>query len=174
MVKKVQDYLINFSILNEGLHAFDFEAGDSFFEDFGNPDIAGGNIKVHINFHKSNTCLEIDFYISGALKIACDRCLEVFSAEVDTIEKVFIRFGNEYNELEDNVLTIPHEETKIDVSRFIYEYAILCLPIKKVHPDATDGKPGCVEDMLRILDEYSGKKKKQPDPVWERLKDIVN
>ena len=173
-VEKLQEYLIPFSVLKEGLHTFSFEAGDMFFARFSNTDVTGGDIKVLVNLQKNNTYLELEFLISGFLRITCDRCLDEFNSKIEANEKIYVRFGEEYCELEDNVIVIPFGDKKIDISQFIYEYSILSLPLRRIHPEDNDGKPACVGNMLEILEKHSEKKNKLPDPIWDSLKNIIN
>ena len=173
-MKKLQEYIIPFSTLKEGLHEFVYEIDDRFFEYFENPDIKGGKLTVNISLQKSNTFLELEFQISGTIKTVCDRCLDVFNAEVQVKEVLFFRFGEEYTELQDNVIIIPREEKIVNVSQYIYEYAALNLPIKRVHPADKDGKSLCNPEMLKILMKFSVESKKEKDPIWESLKDMIN
>lgn len=172
-MKKLQEYLIPFSTLREGLHEFVFEVDNRFFENFENPDIKGGNLKVNVSVQKNTTFFELGFHISGTIKIICDRCLDEFDSVVQTVEILFVRFGEDFTELQDNVIIIPREEKSINVAQYIYEYSALKIPIKKIHPDK-DGKSLCNPEMLKILNKYSIVSNENKNTIWDSLKDLIN
>ena len=174
IVKKLQDYIIPFGSMKEGMHEFIFEIDDQFFEHFENPEITGGKLKVIIRMQKSNTFLELIFNLEGSIKTICDRCLEEYYAGVVAEEVLYFRFGENFTELQDNVVIIPREENRIDVAQYIYEYAVLNLPVKKVHPDDENGKSQCNPDMINLLEKHTPEPKIKNDPVWDRLKDLIN
>ncbi len=169
----LKDYFIPFSNLDEGMHEFDFQADDLFFEQFGNPDIYGGSIKIHVNLNKKNTFLELVFQISGTIKIMCDRCLEIFDYNIDTCDRLYVRFGEHFEEISHNVIIISGNETKLDISQFIYEFAALNIPIKKVHPADNEGNLKCNPEMILLLKKHS-REIEETNPVWDKLKDILN
>lgn len=169
----LQDYLIPFKSLKEGMHEFDFQAEDLFFKQFEHPDIFGGSIKIHVNLNKKNTFLELDFYISGIIKIMCDRCLEIFDYPLDISEKLYVRFGEHFEEISDNVIVIPARKSSLDISQFIYEFSALSIPLKKEHPLDSEGNPTCDPEMISILKRHS-RDKNEINPVWDNLKDILN
>jgi uncharacterized metal-binding protein YceD (DUF177 family) len=55
------------------------------------------------------------------------------------------------------VVWIAPESGQLDLSQYLYEYAMLSLPIRKVHPDLPGGKPGCNPEMLNLLKNFSVK-----------------
>ena len=169
----LQDYIIPFSGLKEGSYSYDFQAKDMFFEHYDNPDIKGGNIRIHLTLNKKNNFLELDFNISGILRLICDRCLDEFDAYIETDETLYVRFGDDYEELSDNVIVIPTGETRLDVAQFIYEFSVLSLPIKKVHPLDVNGNHTCNAEMLELLKQHSGEKI-EINPIWDNLKNILN
>lgn len=169
----LQDYIIPFSGLKEGLYEYDFQAEDMFFEHYGNPEIISGNIITHLTLLKKRNFLELDFKISGILRIVCDRCLEEFDAFVETDEILYVRFGDDYKEISDNVIVIPTGETRLNVAQFIYEFSVLSLPIKRVHPPDANGNHACNTEMLELLKQHSGENT-EINPVWDNLKNILN
>jgi uncharacterized metal-binding protein YceD (DUF177 family) len=89
------------------------------------------------------------------------------------VEVLYVRFGEDYTELEDNVIVIPREDNRINVSQYIYEFAILNLPIKRVHPLGKNGEPDCDPEMLDILKKHSTEMK-GTNQIWDDLKNMIN
>jgi len=175
-VSLIDDYLIPFHGLKEGIYNYSFEAGDDFFSLFENPDILGGNLKIELILNRKNQFLEFDFHLKGYLLVPCDRCLEAYQLEIDTHNKLFVRFSTEFSELSDTVITIPHDETRINIAQYIYEFSALALPVQKIHPDQSPGKPGCSQEMLERLGDHTpdnnGGDDDNTDPRWDALKKL--
>lgn len=169
----MDEYLIPFFGLKEGKYDYEFEAGDKFFELFENPEIHGGNLKVYLQLYRKSTFLELEFKIQGTLSVTCDRCLEEFDHEIFSRNELFVRFGDEFEEISDTIIIIPREESRINVAQYIYEFAVLALPMQKFHPEDSNGKPLCNREMIAKLDKLSPREKEQhSDPRWDALKDL--
>jgi len=152
-----------------GLHQFNFEIGDSFFKDIEYSEIEQGNIKAGVELLKESTMLVLNFSLQGSVKLMCDRCLESYDQTIKGNFKLIVKFGEDQEELSDELVTIPADSSSFNLTHYLYEYIILLLPLKHVHPDDKDGNHTCNTDMLNRLDEYSETK---TDPRWAALKDI--
>lgn len=171
-MKALGDYEIQFSGLKEGMHEFDFDVPPGFFEHFNNPDYPGGRLKVKIMLDRKPQMLTLNFSLEGFVRITCDRCLEKFDYPVSTQEMIFVKFGDRQEEINDQVIVIPREESRINVAQFIFEFAILNLPMQRIHPDDETGSSGCDAEMLSRLKKHSSGKIEQTDPRWDILQKI--
>jgi uncharacterized metal-binding protein YceD (DUF177 family) len=180
-VSLIDDYVIPYHGLKEGLHEYDFEAKSGFFEFFDNPDIQAGNLEVKLKLIKTSQFMELKFKISGFLRMFCDRCLEEFDQKVDTEAELIVRFGDEFEEISDKLIVVPREEGRINIAQYIYEYAALSLPVQNIHPDDENGNSTCNKEMLKKLEELSVSGTGQNedidnydniDPRWELLKKL--
>jgi uncharacterized protein len=169
----MDEYEIPIHGLTEGIHNYDFELKTSFFEFYSNPDLPGGELKVDLCVIKKAQFLEFDFHLTGILDLVCDRCLEVFAFKIDIKEKLFVRFGNKFEELDDNIIVIPREESRFNISQYLYEFAALSIPYKKVHSESLTGESGCDPEMIKRLNELMVEEKIETiDPRWEKLKNL--
>lgn len=173
-MKRIDDYIIPYYGLSEGIHEYDFVAENWFFEHFNNPDIKGGNVRVEIKLDKKPGFMEMDFFIAGFLEVICDRCLEKFNFNIKTEPKLFFRFGEVAEEQDDNVVVLSPDQTRINISQYIYEFSALSLPVQKFHENDKDGKPGCNAEMLKKLEEYQFKEEDKTDPRWDALLKLKN
>jgi hypothetical protein len=106
--------------------------------------------------------LSIRLDISGTLQVECDRCLETFDMPIDASYDLVVKYGDKTTPLDeaDDVITIGDDDDFLDLSQHIYEYVVLSLPARRVHPDLPDGQPGCNPEMLSHIiiadddDEY--------------------
>jgi len=176
VVKGMDEYDIPIYGMKDGIHNYEYKIGTGFFEFFENPDLPGGELDLTIILKKSSQILEFDFQFAGNLRLICDRCLENFDYEVEFEEKLFVRFGDNFEELDDNIIIIPREESRINLSQYIYEFAALSIPYKKVHKETGEGKSGCNPEMLKILNqlkvEDSNQTNDTTDPRWDKLKNL--
>jgi len=172
-VKVIDEFDIPIHGLKEGIHDFRFEAGSGFFEYFSNADLPGGDLKVDLSLNKKTQFLELDFHIKGTLNLICDRCLEDFPYEVNIQEKLFVRFGDAYEELDDKIIIIPRGDSRFNLAQYIYEFAVLNIPYKKVHPEKGNNESGCDPEMIKRLNDLSADEKNDTyDPRWDKLKNL--
>ena len=166
----MEDYLIPFYGLKEGVYEYDFSAGNDFFELFENPDIHGGNLDIRLFLNRKSQFLELTFRITGYLNISCDRCLDDFDHPIDTENMLYVRFGEENEEISDTVMVMSREETRLNIAQYIYEFAVLALPVQKIHPEDKHGNSGCNKEMLKKLKTFTRKEtENETDPRWDAL-----
>jgi uncharacterized metal-binding protein YceD (DUF177 family) len=162
--------------LKEGEYSYVFKIDTGFFEYFNNPDLIGGDLNLDLALVKKPQFFEFTFNFKGFVKVICDRCLEEFDFEIKLTEKLFVRYGSTYEELDDNIIIIPREESRFNIAQYIYEFTYLSIPYKKIHPDTKTGETGCNPEMIKKLHELRVKEDKQLkdnfDPRWDKLKNL--
>lgn len=172
----LSQYTLPFSGLSEGKHQFDFTVDDRFFEEFENSEVEKGDLAVRIDLEKRSTYLKLVFIIEGNVKLICDRCLENFDYPIESERELLVKFSEKPVEDEAELIYLHPSEFQVEVAQFIYEFVILSLPIRRVHPDGEDGNSLCDPAMLKKLEElrYHGNNLKDPeDPRWNALKNII-
>ncbi len=84
---------------------------------------------------------------------------------------VVVKFGQEYNDEDDEILILPHGEHKLYVDQYIFELIVLSLPSKRIHPGVLDGS--IKSEILDILEDLKPKENNNlEDPRWEKLKNL--
>lgn len=167
-------YIISFRGLKEGEHQFEYKVDRKFFEFFQYEDILDADVQVHLEFVKKSRLLELDFSAEGHVKVACDITNELFQQPVKGNLKLVVKFDEDFNDDNEDVLIVPHETYEIDIAQYIYEMIILALPSKRIHPGVTDGT--LKSDILDKLKELQPKKEQNNnniDPRWEKLKGLL-
>lgn len=168
-MKKTTEYLIPIRGLKEGQHEYNYVIDPSFFDTFGEEEIKCEAIDVRIKLNKNINLFEFDFEISGSVVDACDRCLDSFELSISHSAKLFVKYGTDYEEVDDEVLIIPENEGVFDCSSLILEFIKLSIPIKKVHPE---GK--CNSEMINRIADLDPHKEDKTDPRWDALKGLLN
>jgi uncharacterized metal-binding protein YceD (DUF177 family) len=163
-----RDYAINFKALELGSHYYKFNIGDKFFEELDTQDYKKGKVTAIINMTKESTMLVLDIVVKGTVEVVCDRCLEKFNQDFEGSFKLIVKFGDKPEEITDEIVIIPYEEHTLNMSHYLYEYIVLSLPFRHVHPDDENGFPTCNPDMLKRLDNLNIK----TETRWDALKNI--
>lgn len=172
---KHKEYSIPFSGLKQGKHGFEYVIENMFFESFGYDEFNGANIDLEVIMNKSSTMLELEFLAKGTVNVDCDITNEPFEQPLVSTMALMVKFGDEYNDEDDEILIVPHGEHQINVAQYIYEMLVLAVPQKRVHPGVADGTlKSEVLDRLKALqpkEEQEGKEKN--DPRWDALKKLI-
>lgn len=170
-----KEFVINFGSLAEGEHEFEYRIDDSFFQKFEHSPVYKGDVDVLVVLERKDNMLLLDFTMDGVLTLACDRCLEDLELEMESFNELIVKFGDvkEEQEVSEDVLILPSKENELDVSRFIYEYITLLIPMRNVHEDE-NGNPSCDPDVLKELGRHglNTDGEHPTDPRWDILKNI--
>jgi len=153
-LNNTKSYIIPFKGLTEGNHPFSFIVDNEFFEKYDFSDVKGGNIIIDVLLSKKAQLLELKFSINGEINIMCDRCLEYFLLPFKYKTILYIKFGNIFEEIEENIITIPYSEKEINILQYIYEFIHLNLPYRRIHPNYLNGKSLCNKQMLEKINQY--------------------
>ncbi len=169
-------YIVQFGGLPIGVHEFEFEVNDRFFQNFENSEFSKADITVFASLTKQNNLLQMDFSISGTVAIDCDRCLKNFDFPVETEQALVIKHGNP-EESTDEILVIEEGKEEFDVSQYIYEYITLAVPARRVPCEVEEENFECDYETLEKLTALEAEKeqennKEEENPIWEKLNKI--
>lgn len=172
-------YIIEFKGLSEGEHEFDFQIGGEFFEHFENSLVEYGEANIKVTFEKRSSFLKLHIKLKGWVELMCDRCLDNYQQKIKNKTELFVKFGEQEFEDGENVIWVLPEEHHINLAQIFYEYIMLSIPLRHLHPKNKDGKRQCNKEMLKKLKNYMNtpaeeEKDEQIDPRWEALKKLGN
>ncbi|MCP9770121.1 DUF177 domain-containing protein [Lacihabitans sp. LS3-19] len=174
--KVISDFDINIHGLEDRTYEYQFEGSDSFFQLFEQDIIEGGNFKVNLALEKTSLLIRLKFNIDADLKLVCDRSLEEF-VENFKIEEIHIyKFGEEAQEMSDEIEVLAFGTPKINVAELISDFILLSVPMKKLHPkyreeddDYEDGKLIYIDPNIEIKENIT-----DVDPRWAALFKLKN
>ena len=176
-MKDLKQFNIQYVGLKLGNHVFEYEIDNTFFEAFDYAEFHDSNIKVTLDFVKKNSLFELNFKAKGVATVDCDVSLESFEQEIEGDFPLIVKFGPEYNDDNDEILILPHEEYQLNVSQFIYELIILSLPSKRIHPKVLDGtmESEALKKLkeLEVDNDSPAESKDEIDPRWDKLKGLI-
>ena len=180
-MKQLNEFLIPFVGLKLGKHQFEYQISNAFFEIFDYNEFQNSDIKVNVVLEKKSTMLELSLKHKGTVNVPCDLTSEDFDLPVKGKMKLIVRFGEMYNNDNEELLILPHGEFEIDIAQYIYEMIVLSVPLRRVHPGIKDGSLNT--EALTKLKELTIKEQKKEhkqeekeeniDPRWDKLKQLL-
>lgn len=166
----MSDYSVNILGLSQKTHSFEFNLGNAFFEKYGKEVVAEGQFEAKVNLDKRETLIEADFDIEGKANLVCDRSLESFEHPMKINRKMIFKYGEAAEEVSDEITIIPKDLDVLEIGQYIYEFIVLDVPIKKVHPRFQSEEENENEEGKMIY--QSEKKEDEIDPRWEQLRKL--
>ncbi|HTD92356.1 MAG TPA: DUF177 domain-containing protein [Chitinophagaceae bacterium] len=176
-----RQFEIAFVGLKPGLHEYNYEITDKFFEAFQQQDFRNCKANVKLSLDKKSSFMLLKFEVGGTLEVTCDRCnndlpfdlWDEFTLTVKIVEEPEVMNDQEEDP---DVYYISRGEGHIDVANWIYEFINLSIPMQKVCGfDKADG-PFCNPAAIDILKKMELKEaEKKENPIWkglEKFKDL--
>ena len=170
-MKDLKEFNIPFVGLKEGKHLFQYKVDNTFFELYNYNEFEKTSINVALEFVKKSTLFELKFAASGTVNVPCDVTNEYFDLEITATLPLVVKFGQEYNDENEEILILPHEVYKFSIAQFIYEMIVLGIPNKRVHPKVLDGT--METEALEQLEIKEEKTVETTDPRWDKLKNLI-
>lgn len=165
------DTEIQFSGLKSGIYSYDFMLDNSFFSEWKNEKILGGEVVFNVKMEKKERLLIFFFNFSGKVQTKCDRCLGEMEWPVEGEQTLYVKFSDTEQSDEEDVVFLPEKESKIDLGQWMYEYVAVEMPIQCIHPDDEEGNPLCDPEMLKFMTPVENESKNsETDPRWDALK----
>ncbi len=167
-------YIIPFTGLKLGKHSFIYHIDSKFFEVFQYEDFNTIDCDVVITFDKKPRFFELQFDIKGVVNLNCDLSNEAFNQKIESILDLIIKFGDTFNDENEDVLILPHGAYEVNIAQYLYEAITLAIPVKRIHPKVEDGT--LKSKVLDKLDEYKIKEtvtKDKTDPRWDKLNELL-
>lgn len=174
-LKPLKIFSIPFTGLKLGVHHFEYEIDDRFFDAFEYSMIKSGNLKVDLDLEKQETMLLLNFTIVGTVNLNCDKCLSDFPLPISIAERQIVKFAEDELESDDEEIIILHRrETEIDISKSLYEMINAGVPFIKQCEQAGINCDQEMVDRLERLSIANKKEEKTADPHWEALNRLKN
>lgn len=178
-MKKSRLFEIAYVGLKMGEHVFDYQIDNRFLEQMeyeGEP-LNNLDCKVRVRFEKLTNLFQLNFDFNGKTSIACDRCGDDMDLDIWDEHKLIIKlsFDDQMQEMieDDDVVFLPKHETVIDLSKWIYEFLMLSLPIQHIHGTDEAGNSLCNPEVIRLLEAHQANEvQAQRDKLWSGLNNL--
>lgn len=185
MVNRKQFY-IQFTGLKRGVHQYDYHIDRSFFSIFDYEEFENIETDVKAVLNKQqDTVMELNISHNGWVEVPCDLSGEMFQLPIEGSVKVIIRFGEEYDDTNEELLILPHGEYQFNIAQYIYEMIVLSVPQRRVSPEFQDQEDDFLDelDFLDLEEEIDWEEEtpeeeekennKDTDPRWDKLKQLL-
>ncbi|MBT8262724.1 MAG: DUF177 domain-containing protein [Bacteroidia bacterium] len=177
-MEELKEFTIPFIGLKLGEHRFNFEITNTFFEHFGYDEFDNANIKLDVLLDKKSTLLDISLNFEGPVGVNCDITNEPYDQGLSGTYHFVVKFGEEYNDENEDLLILPHGSHEVNIQQYVYESIVLAVPTRKIHPGVGDGT--LKSEILEKLEELrpngsndSEKENEDTDPRWDELKKLL-
>lgn len=173
-MKQLKAFTIKFVGLKLGEHCFEYDVEKTFFDLFEYNEFNDANVKVDVFLNKKTTLMEFNFKASGTVNVNCDLTNEPFDQEISNDFDLVVKFGESYNDENEEILILPHGEYELNIAQYLYELIVLSVPSKRIHPGVEDGS--LKSDILKKLEELTPKvddNQEGTDPRWDTLKKLL-
>lgn len=175
-MERFRNYDISFSGLKNGKHEFEFHIYQEFFDLFeAEKEFTNANLVSNVALEKHSTFLDFTISVSGKLDLVCDISNEQFAYPIEHQIKLLVKFGEEYDDSNEEIITIPHHYSEFNIAQIIYEAVMLSIPMKKISPNLSENN-----EYHSLLEKFSPKIKEEIDindeidPRWAVLKQLKN
>ncbi|QFG54051.1 YceD family protein [Chryseobacterium sp.] len=169
-MEKLRKYEVVFSGLKNGKHNFRFEIDKEFFQLFDTEqEFTDPKLVADVLMEKHTTFLEFWITTSGTVNLTCDITNDQFDHPISSEMRLLVQFGEEYDDSEEEVITIPRNDHAFNVAQFIYEEVMLAIPMKKISPNISDED---IENLEKYKPQVETDKEPEADPRWDALRKL--
>jgi uncharacterized metal-binding protein YceD (DUF177 family) len=165
-----------FNLTNKD-YQYEFEFDEQLFAAFSDSPFQKGKGECKVALKKSETMIVLTFDVVGTVGLVCDRSLEEFDYQLDFEEKMILKFGEEDVEVSESMAIIHRDTQQINIGQFIYEFIMLDIPMKKLHPKFEEDEEDDEENESLIYssddsNEDDDDDNNENDPRWDILKKL--
>lgn len=174
MKKELSKYDILIHGLEDKTHEYEFEGGDAFFKEFEQDIVEGGSFKVKVILEKNATLIRLNLDIISQLRLQCDRSLDTFEETFNSHEMHIFKFGSAAAEVSEDMEIIPFGTHKINIANLLFDYILLQVPMKKLHPRFREEDTPEEGTMVYKDPDFAEEKEEIQDPRWAALINLKN
>ena len=156
-----------------GLHHYEFELDNRFFEAFEDSPIQEGEYKARVECDKRENEFILNFSIEGRFQSACDRCLADIKVPSAIEKMIWVKYSNESHPGgNSDIIYLEETEHIFNVADLLYELVILSIPIVKRYDCDNDPNPKCDFKVLSYLKQEN--KESEKNSLADKFKDLRN
>lgn len=167
--KAFRAFEISIFNLSNKAHEYRFPIDEGLFELFEQNIVERGEGECKLTLTRSETMMTLNFVIEAKVELICDISVQPFWHEIKEEKDIMVKFGEEEQELSEDVIVIPWDTQIFNVAEYIYQFLLLSIPMKKIHPDLKDEER---PDIAYTSGEVEEKEESTMDPRWAALKNL--
>lgn len=179
-MKSKREFEIAWQGLKLGEHVFEYELDDQFINEMDVEKIESIEqlkAKIVVTFDKHTSFFQLKFDVGGNVVVPCDRCGDDMTLtlwdEFDLTMKLVNEEDLENVEDEADIAFISRNDTVIDLSKWLYEYLMLSIPLHHIHPENEQGESECNPEALALLEKMrEDHQQNSKNDLWKGLEKI--
>lgn len=165
-------YSIPIQGLKVGVHQYHYTLDGTFFRLFDDSPIEEGTIDFEVTFDKRSDMFLVDFVLQGTVRSICDRCTAQIDLPLQGEYELIVKYGESENvEENDEVVFIPREVSHLNLAKYLYEFAVLALPIRNTFDCQSLAEPPCNFEILKFL-KTEEEEASKTNAIWDALRDL--
>jgi uncharacterized protein len=159
--------------LKVGIHEYQYTLDASFFKLFEDSLIGESELVVSVALDKRYDMMILDFEMEGWIQSDCDRCSASIHLPISSEQTLFVKYSEEKEEEEDEVIFIHREAPELNLAKYLYEFVVLSLPISSTYDCEKEDPRPCNMEVLALLNSSNeDKDDSSGSSVWDVLKDL--
>ena len=115
-----KDFSIALKSLKDGVHDFEFEIKDLFFDNYESSPVKSADLEVKLDFHKRSDHLQLEYHITGWLASSCDRCTADIKLPFERNTSFILKYG-EIAQDDGEVIYINVNDQHLDLSDMVLQ-----------------------------------------------------
>ena len=168
--KAFRAFEISIFNLSNKEHEYRFPINSGLFDLFEQQIVERAEGECVLTLTRSETMMSLHFVLTAKVELICDISVKPFWHELKEEKDILVKFGEEEQELSEEVIVIPWDTQIFNVAEYIYQFVLLSIPMKKIHPDLEDEER---PDIAYTSGEAEEAEEAQPmDPRWAALKNL--
>ncbi len=133
--KFLRKFDVKIQSLSNNEHSFLFEFNHALLEHFSEElEMKNTLGECKLKIIKTDMMLDATFDIRGSTELICDRTLKKFIHSLNLKNKILFKFGDFEEEISEDMIVIDRNKSIINIAKYIYEFVILEIPAKRLHP----------------------------------------
>ncbi len=169
-----REFEIAFVGLKPGVHEFEYQITDKFFEAYQQQDFEHCNVQVTLFLEKNQGFMMLRFEVVGKVDVHCDRCgnplpLDLWD-EFNILVKL-VEHPDAMNQEEEDpdVYYISRTESHLYLADWIYEFINLSIPVQRMCAEDGVGGSNCNPEVLAMLKKLDTGAGNAENPLWKAL-----
>ena len=173
-----REYDIAFVGLKQGIHEYQYQVNDKFFEPYQEQDFHNCKANIKLTLDKQNGFMLLKFEIGGALETTCDRCgSTVLPLNLWDEFSVVVKLAEDPDQMnateeDPDVHYIARGESHLHIADWIYEFVNLSIPMQRMCSEEQMGSDFCDNDVLAMLKKGGENTGTVENPIWKGLEKI--
>jgi len=173
-----RDYDIAFVGLKQGIHEYQYQVNDKFFEPYQEQDFRNCKANIKLTLDKQNGFMLLKFEVGGSLETTCDRCgSNILPMNLWDEFNVVVKLAEDPDQMnateeDPDVYYIGRGESHLHIADWIYEFVNLSIPMQRMCSEEQMGSDFCDNDVLAMLKKGEENTSSAENPIWKGLEKI--